>query len=66
MVYYADRERVSIYTSLATAAMRRHAWLITLAGLVPQLRRYAPGLRVLGHRGHLVLVAISGLPAGVP
>ncbi len=62
MVYYSDRSRVAIYATLATAAMRRHAWLITLAGLVPQLRREAPRLRVLGHRGHLVLVAMAGYP----
>lgn len=62
MVYYSNRSRVAIYTALATATLRRHAWLITLAGLVPQLRRAAPHLRVLGHRGHLVLVALDGYP----
>jgi 4-amino-4-deoxy-L-arabinose transferase-like glycosyltransferase len=62
MVYYSDRNRVAIYTALVAAAMRRHSWLITLAGLVPQLRREAPRLRVLGHRGHLVLVALAGYP----
>ncbi len=66
MVYYADRNRVAIYTTLATAAMRRHAWLITWAGLVPQLRRVAPRLRVLEHRGHLVLVAMAGYPTLSP
>ncbi len=66
MVYYSNRNRVAIYSALATAASRRHAWLITLAGLVPQLRKEAPRLRVLGQRGHLVLVALAGYPTLAP
>ena len=66
MIYYADRKRITIYTTLANAAVKRHAWLITVAGLVPRLRQIAPRLRILGYRDHLVLVAMPGSPRLAP
>jgi len=62
LIFYSDRTYVATYASVGAAAKARGSWLITDSGQLAALRSAAGGIRLLGRRGDLVLVALPGAP----